>query len=232
MVCESCLARLHRSCWIESGCCAACRARVFLSRESSDEALPVPRGLGEPDEELRCLLAPELGSRERLLWAGRPMQGLMLRSKDALAIPFSILWGGFAIVWEGIALSSDAPLFFKLWGIPFVLVGLFMMVGRFFYDASVRRDTIYGITNLRVIVLTQFPFRRTRSHQFHALTTLTLATPSDGTGTLNIGLPSLTDWLSGNNFSAFQGADERVLFERIPDARAVLTLIERLGKRR
>jgi hypothetical protein len=62
----------------------------------------------------------DLGRGERLLWSGMPRQGLMLRPTDALFIPFSLFWGGFAVFWESSAIIHHAPPLFVVWGIPFL----------------------------------------------------------------------------------------------------------------
>lgn len=89
------------------------------------------------------VIARELEAGESLLWSGQPRKGIVFRSSDIFLIPFSVMWGGFAIFWEtsvlSIAHKSDqaASLFMSLWGIPFVLVGLYLCS---FVSSSMRAD--------------------------------------------------------------------------------------------
>jgi hypothetical protein len=84
---------------------------------------------------------------EKIVWWGEPAQGLLLTDRDWLLIPFSLLWGGFAIFWESTVLRTDGPAFMKLWGVPFVPIGLYLVVGRFLLDAWIRRGMRYAVTN-------------------------------------------------------------------------------------
>lgn len=94
---------------------------------------------------------PYLSAGEYILWQGKPEKGNLLTGQDVFMIPFSLLWCGFAIFWELTALMGNAPLLFKLWGIPFVCVGLYMVFGRFFWTAFLRKRTAYAITNRKII---------------------------------------------------------------------------------
>jgi hypothetical protein len=97
---------------------------------------------------------------ERLLWEGRPdIWAYSMRGAWYL-IPFSLLWGGFAIFWEVGVITSGAPIFFWLWGIPFVVIGLYMIFGRLVVARREAGNTMYAITDRRVLIVAG-AFRRT-----------------------------------------------------------------------
>ena len=106
-------------------------------------------------------LQPEIVSGESILWTGQPNPGVIFHKEDVFLIPFSLLWGGFAIFWEagvagywGSGARSGAPWAFgMIWGIPFVLIGQYLIWGRFFYAAWKKKRTHYGVTNRRVLVV-------------------------------------------------------------------------------
>ncbi|MEZ2219204.1 PH domain-containing protein [Rhizobium sp. RCC_161_2] len=125
---------------------------------------------------------------EKLLWQGRPKQGLMFSRKDLLLVPFSLMWGGFAVFWESmVARQANAPLFFKLWGLPFVLIGLYLIVGRFALDAFVRARTQYAVSDQRIMVLREGWFSKLLTVPLGQLQTLDLDQNGNGTGTISFG---------------------------------------------
>jgi hypothetical protein len=165
----------------------------------------------------------DLAKGERLLWSGVPCQGVLFRTSDALMIPFSLLWAGFAVFWELSVLRDGAPVFFALWGIPFVLVGAYIVVGRFFVDARRRRNTAYGLTTERLII-SSGAFRPTlKSLGLRTLSDLTLDQRSDGSGTITFGPTSpLTMFNAGLDWP---GMPRPPAFELIPNAKEVYDMI-------
>jgi hypothetical protein len=69
--------------------------------------------------DLEQTVRSQLASGEKLLWSGQPSASLALRKSDALLIPFSLMWGGFAVFWEVTVIKQGGPMLFILWGIPF-----------------------------------------------------------------------------------------------------------------
>jgi hypothetical protein len=173
--------------------------------------------------EVRAQLARD----EKLLWVGRPSGGLRLQPADIFLIPFSLMWGGFALFWESTVLALDGPLLFKLWGLPFVLVGLYMIFGRFVVDAMQRDRTYYGLTNRRAIIITGWPGKNVQSVVLHTLTEINLKTGSEGKGTINFGsAPFWPILATGSSWPA----SRRYMppsFNMIPNVQEVYDLVQR-----
>ncbi len=174
-----------------------------------------------PEEMIRT----ELGPSENLLWSGEPRQGIFLRGSDAFLIPFSLMWGGFAIFWEYSVVTTNAPPFFMLWGIPFVLVGLYMIFGRFWVDARQRANTAYGITSERIVIISGLFSKQTKSLSIDTLTDVSLTEKTGGIGTITFGQMPFWHAMYGN--ASWPGTGYRSVpqFELIPEARSVYDII-------
>ena len=136
-------------------------------------------------------IQPELLSGESIVWAGQPHAGVFLHKEDIFLIPFSLLWGGFAIVWEagvsgywGSNARSGEWLFGMVWGIPFVLIGQYMIWGRFLYAAWKKKRIHYALTTRRVIVVHNGWKREMSSAYLDNLPALIKEGGSNGIGTL------------------------------------------------
>jgi hypothetical protein len=97
-------------------------------------------------------IQPYLSSDETLYWAGMPNPKVIFHSDDWVAIPFSLIWTGFIVSWET-GVANQHSTFMTLWGIPFLIVGNYMVWGRFLVDACLKRRTYYAVTSQRVLIL-------------------------------------------------------------------------------
>lgn len=173
----------------------------------------------------------ELNPDERIIWSGRPQQGLTLRAADIFMIPFSLLWGGFAIMWEGGVIASGAPFFFMLWGIPFVGLGLYIIFGRFFVDSAQRSRVYYALTNQRVIILSGLFNQNTKSLDIKQLPEINVSTKANGKGTISFGPSHPMAWMyGGSGFPAMGRYYAPPSFELIDDARSVYQQIKQLQR--
>lgn len=133
----------------------------------------------------------ELQPGESILWSGQPSRRVIFHSQDLFTVPFSLLWGGFALLWEfGVAAGShgalhrNPPPFFVLWGIPFVVIGQYLIWGRFLYVAWKKGRTFYAVTTKRVLVLNLGLSRRVTDGLFRNLDSVSLTVRGNGVGTI------------------------------------------------
>jgi hypothetical protein len=162
----------------------------------------------------------ELPSSEHVLWTGSPVRYPVFDRQDAFLVPFSILWFGFAIFWEAMALKSAAPFFFVLWGLLFVVIGCYLCVGRLIVRQIMLRSVVYTITDQRIIMRWKgMGNERETSRYLDHLEPPILAESDDGVGTIRFGSASPFQF-NPQQRRGWLGQDLFVLYA-IPHARSV-----------
>ena len=176
---------------------------------------------------------PFLFTGERILWTGQPKQGLQLSGKDVFLIPFSLMWGGFALFWNigvwGLPFGGEAaPLFFRLWGLPFLLAGAYLIIGRFFHDAAVRKRTYYAVSDQRILIRRGLSSAKLVSLDIHRLPMLELSEHRDASGTIAFDTAGYAFCGGYNGFAWWAPSLDRTpQFIRIANPRPVYELIRK-----
>jgi hypothetical protein len=169
---------------------------------------------------------------EHVVWEGRPLRHRVFRRTDLLLVPFSVMWCGFAVFWESGVLFSGAPTFMALWGVPFVLIGLYLVAGRFVVRVVSSRHTRYTVTDHRVLVHSGWSGDRLRTQYLNALPPPVITERADGSGSLAFGgFPGLTDAFTagrGRGWNAWSSepSPTPILWD-VPDISRVRDLVAR-----
>jgi hypothetical protein len=171
------------------------------------------------NDPLDNVISAQLAPGERLVWSGKPRKGFRLSGQDFVLIPFSLIWCGFVLSWETAVVMSHGPLIMQLWGVPFVLVGLHILVGRFFVDALQRNKTFYGLTDDRVLIVSNFLFKNVKSVSLRTLGEISLSEGNDGSGSILLGPVRYSS--SGPGVTRYSPPT----LDSIPDVRRVHELI-------
>jgi hypothetical protein len=194
------------------------------------------------EEKFQHLLVPG----ESLYWTGQPDTSIVFHKEDLYLIPFSLMWGGFAIFWEsavlglwGFGKSGHSPIswFMALWGIPFVVIGQYMIWGRFFGATWMKRRIYYALTNRRAFVLQDWGSRKLVTAYLDRLEGVDREVNARGIGTIRLGRTS-GDFLStfGRksqwDMSGLTNKDGVVVFRDIANIDSVYQKIESLRSTR
>ena len=134
--------------------------------------------------EMYDFAASYINGDEYVLWQGKPERGNLFSGRDVFQILFSVIWLSFCCFWEFTVLQSGAPIFFALWGIPFILVGLYMLFGQFIKRAKTRGQTYYVITTRKILVKTG---NQIQMYDGKELPAMHIQLHKNGTGTIQFG---------------------------------------------
>jgi hypothetical protein len=201
------------------------------------------------------VIAQQLDAGESLLWSGQPRKGIVFRGSDIFMIPFSLMWGGFAIFFAASVLfhvrdGGGGPGFVGLlFAIPFVLIGLYMMFGRFIVEAIQRKHTCYGVTDHRVIIVTglvdpqpapdvalvtalvaTLSPRKVKSLDLRTMSDVSMTERSGGSGTITFGPQNPYQHFAGTGWPGMGFA--RPCFDLVEQVKSVYALIRDAQQKR
>jgi hypothetical protein len=168
-------------------------------------------------------LQQELDAAERMLWSGRALPGLRIEAGSLKQSAFGLIFFSISVV-SLCAAGKESTIFPVLWMIPFVLVGFYLFIGHFFWNAFCRRYTEYAVTSQRVIVRSGIWSEVTQSIEYRKIRTLTLTEKSDGSGTIQFGESNAVSDGEAITSSATK-------MEAVPDARSVYNIIRKASQR-
>lgn len=104
--------------------------------------------------------APFLDADETILWQGRPETGLRLKPKALTTSAFGVFFLGFALFWTYMAGSAGGSGIFPMFGLPFIAIGLWLVLGTHVYDMYRRARTHYTLTSKRAFIATNVLSRK------------------------------------------------------------------------
>jgi hypothetical protein len=141
------------------------------------------------DPQIERRFQADLLPGERVLWTGRPDASRLLNHTDVFLVPFSLLWGGFALAFFVEAMTGRVAdgVITTIFGSFFALFGLYFIVGRFFVKAFRRRHTYYAVTDRRVLILTDLWSRSAHAALIGHIPTIQKRSRANGAGSLRFG---------------------------------------------
>ncbi len=188
---------------------------------------------GQTDHETPEGWAGILERGERILWQGGSDGRINWADLIGVQTVFGIFFTGFSVFWVTMAASMmgdgrSAPPFpftlFPLFGIPFILVGLQMVIGRLFTDAWKRRHTHNTLTTRAAYVATNtFGKRKLERTGVDEMTTLELEDGTPGTVWFGEKITHSTSYNKGRQRSRTHR--RRLGFRQIESPREVFGLL-------
>jgi hypothetical protein len=135
---------------------------------------------------------------ERVLWSGSPKPGIRIQGRDLVNLPFGCVFTGFALFWTTMAFvmtrsaGTRGPfrIFFPLFGLPFILVGLYVIFGSVLVRAAQAKKTAYAITDRRLITVVEGGNRTVNAIDLERILSTTLYEGKDGSGSIAYSISS------------------------------------------
>ena len=188
--------------------------------------------ISNPQDELQAQQAieGELLDGEKILWTGQPDPSKIFTAADLFLIPFALFWISMPTM-GGVSMLKDGDFSGALFIVPFLLIGSYLLVGRFFYKSWAKRKTYYAVTDRRVIVINGGLKHRIAASFIRDIVAVNSSINKNGEGMVIFGNASIFAASFGN--SGFGTAENQTaplppIFYDLKNAQEVLDLVNRL----
>jgi len=121
-------------------------------------------------------------------------------------------------------IGSGAPFFFLLWGVPFVLFGLYFIFGRFLVAYRQALTTWYAVTDRRILIVSGLFRRGVTELDLRGVPAIDVRSAGDGVGTINFA-PMPTGWMMAS-WAPWMSAGMPPAFRAIAEASRVHGIIQ------
>ena len=174
------------------------------------------------DYQCKNLIKTYLTPEEHIIWKGQPASGHLFTKNDFFMIPFSLILC-IGIIGMCSTLFDSASNISRLWCIPLICVGLCLISGRFVRRAFIRVETIYIITNKKIL---SFRKNQVLTFDYHAHLTRKVTLHRDGSGSIRFYSPILTQGELFGRYTPRQlSKQSSFVLDNIPDADRVFQIL-------
>lgn len=180
------------------------------------------------DFEQANRLRPYLLPGERLLWIGRPIQGLALRPNDLWIVPLTVGFAFLGLQQDARIAGGASPSFdltFAVRAAMFLGGAFYVAVVRFFQHAWVRRRTLYAVSDRRLLFLRTGPWGWFRSIEIGYLPLFEYEEQKGGRGTLTFDFEEQPKSWWALPWSGLASPSGARCFDRIAEPRRIYDLI-------
>lgn len=166
-----------------------------------------------------------LESGERLLWTGKPRQGLRLRGATLRNLPGSVIWAIVAVFFAASMWRDGASVSSFAMAVALVGFALYTTVGRIALDAWLRSRTRYAVTDRRVLIIEGGAQPAIQSVDLTPTTPIGADLRDDGSGTLTFVGSQLAPVGRGGRRTRRRPPPA---FDDIPDAQQAYAVIQQV----
>ncbi len=134
---------------------------------------------------------------EEIIWSGQPVSGKLPTRQTLPVAFFGLFFLGFSIFWMVMAVGHAGG-YFALFGVPFVLIGAYIVFGRLGKGTKFQDNTFYALTSERLLICSTQNGETLNEMSLNKIPFIQINKNLDNTGTLIFQDPNR------NNYGGYQ----------------------------